>query len=105
MAASRLEPAELERLTPPRLARSRLRPILMTVLTTVMGMLPLAVMGGAGAELYQGLGAVIVCGLTFSTLFSLFFVPVLISLGYDAREAWLARRQPAGSAQVSTAQA
>ncbi len=34
-------------------ARSRLRRILMTVLTTVMGMLPLAVMGGAGAELYR----------------------------------------------------
>jgi HAE1 family hydrophobic/amphiphilic exporter-1 len=73
-------------------ARSRLRPILMTVLTTVMGMLPLAVMGGAGAELYRGLGAVIVGGLAFSTLFSLFFVPVLISLGHDAREAFERRR-------------
>jgi HAE1 family hydrophobic/amphiphilic exporter-1 len=72
-------------------ARSRLRPILMTVTTTVMGMLPLAVMGGAGAELYQGLGAVIVGGLTFSTLFSLFFVPVLISLGHDVREGLMAR--------------
>lgn len=69
-------------------ARTRLRPILMTVSTTVMGMLPLAVMGGAGAELYQGLGAVIVGGLTFSTLFSLFFVPVLMSLGYDLRDAF-----------------
>ncbi len=73
-------------------ARSRLRPILMTVTTTVMGMLPLAVMGGAGAELYQGLGAVIVGGLTFSTLFSLFFVPVLISLGHDASAAVASRR-------------
>lgn len=69
-------------------ARTRLRPILMTVSTTVMGMLPLAVMGGAGAELYQGLGAVIVGGLAFSTLFSLFFVPVLMSLGYDLRDAF-----------------
>jgi HAE1 family hydrophobic/amphiphilic exporter-1 len=74
-------------------ARSRLRPILMTVTTTVMGMLPLAVMGGAGAELYQGLGAVIVGGLVFSTLFSLFFVPVLISLGHDARDALAERRR------------
>ncbi|HEX6883631.1 MAG TPA: efflux RND transporter permease subunit [Planctomycetota bacterium] len=84
-------------------ARSRLRPILMTVTTTVMGMLPLAVMGGAGAELYRGLGAVIVGGLAFSTLFSLFFVPVLVSLGHDVREAVGARRRlrselaPAGS--------
>jgi len=86
-------------------ARSRLRPILMTVLTTVMGMLPLAVMGGAGAELYQGLGAVIVGGLAFSTLFSLFFVPVLISLGQDAREAWGGRRKSAGAAELSTVRA
>jgi len=85
-------------------ARSRLRPILMTVTATVMGLLPRAVMGGAGAELYQGLGAVIVGGLTFSTLFSLFFVPVLISLGHDARELFARRAsttreslQPAGS--------
>jgi HAE1 family hydrophobic/amphiphilic exporter-1 len=79
-------------------ARSRLRPILMTVTTTAMGMLPLAVMGGAGAELYRGLGAVIVGGLTLSTLFSLFFVPVLISLGHDAREAFAGRhgREPRG---------
>jgi HAE1 family hydrophobic/amphiphilic exporter-1 len=73
-------------------ARTRLRPILMTVSTTVMGMLPLAVMGGAGAELYQGLGAVIVGGLVFSTLFSLFFVPVLMSLGYDLADAIAKRR-------------
>ncbi len=66
--------------------RTRLRPILMSVSTTVMGMLPLAFGGGAGAELYQGLGAVIVGGLFFSTLFTLFLVPVLLSLGEDVRE-------------------
>lgn len=84
-------------------ARSRLRPILMTVTTTVMGMLPLAVMGGAGAELYQGLGAVIVGGLTFSTLFSLFFVPVLISLGHDARDAFARRSRPAAGEALAPA--
>jgi HAE1 family hydrophobic/amphiphilic exporter-1 len=82
-------------------ARSRLRPILMTVTTTVMGMLPLAIACKAGAELYQGLGAVIVGGLTCSTLFSLFFVPVLISLAQDARTAWSSRRTR--SAELSTA--
>jgi HAE1 family hydrophobic/amphiphilic exporter-1 len=64
-------------------ARSRLRPIAMSVITTVFGMLPLAMGGGAGAELYQGLGAVIVGGLAVSTLFTLFLVPVLLSLGHD----------------------
>ncbi|HKX46772.1 MAG TPA: efflux RND transporter permease subunit, partial [Planctomycetota bacterium] len=64
-------------------AKSRLRPILMTVITTVIGMAPLALGGGAGAELYQGLAAILVGGLLFSTLFTLFLVPVLISLGHD----------------------
>ena len=76
-------------------ARSRLRPISMSVITTVFGMLPLAVGGGAGAELYQGLGAVIVGGLVVSTLFTLFLVPVLLSLGHDLAEGWVARRAPA----------
>ncbi|HBP20792.1 MAG TPA: acriflavin resistance protein [Planctomycetes bacterium] len=66
-------------------ARSRLRPILMSVVTTVAGMLPLAIGGGAGAELYQGLGAIIVGGLVVSTVFTLFLVPVLLSLGHDLR--------------------
>jgi HAE1 family hydrophobic/amphiphilic exporter-1 len=83
-------------------ARSRLRPILMTVTTTVMAMLPLAVMAGAGAELYQGLGAVIVGGLIFSTLFSLFFVPVLVSMGHDLVEAWSRRARPEPELVVRT---
>ena len=72
-------------------ASSRLRPILMSVITTVFGMLPLALGGGAGAELYQGLGAVIVGGLLVSTVFTLFLVPVLSSIGHDLTDA-LARR-------------
>jgi len=71
-------------------ARSRLRPILMSVVTTVFGMLPLAVLNGAGAELYRGLGAIIVGGLLVSTFFTLFLVPILLSLGYDLG-AWLGR--------------
>jgi HAE1 family hydrophobic/amphiphilic exporter-1 len=73
-------------------ARTRLRPILMSVTTTVVGMLPLAVGGGAGAELYQGLGAVIVGGLFFSTVFTLILVPVLLSLGEDVRETFARTR-------------
>lgn len=64
---------------------TRLRPILMSVITTVVGMWPLAAGGGAGSELYQGLGAIMVGGLTVSTLFTLFLVPALMALGYDAK--------------------
>jgi HAE1 family hydrophobic/amphiphilic exporter-1 len=66
-------------------ASTRLRPILMSVIVSVVGMWPLAAGGGAGAELYQGLGAVIVGGLLLSTIFTLFLVPILISIGHDLR--------------------
>lgn len=58
-------------------ARLRLRPILMTTLTTVVGMLPLASAVGEGAELLQPLALTIVAGLSFSTLVSLFLVPLV----------------------------
>ncbi|HVS11105.1 MAG TPA: efflux RND transporter permease subunit [Planctomycetota bacterium] len=73
-------------------ARTRLRPILMTVITTVAGMLPLALGGGAGSELYQGIGAIIVGGLLVSTLFTLVLVPVLVSIGHDISERLAKRR-------------
>ncbi|NUP96548.1 MAG: efflux RND transporter permease subunit [Planctomycetaceae bacterium] len=63
--------------------KTRLRPILMTVITTVAGMIPLALGQGSGAELYQGLAAVIVGGLLVSTVFTLFLVPVVLSIGHD----------------------
>jgi HAE1 family hydrophobic/amphiphilic exporter-1 len=68
--------------------QTRLRPILMTVITTVAGMIPLAAGGDSGAELYQGLGAVIVGGLLLSTLFTLVLVPIVLSIGYD----WIERK-------------
>jgi CzcA family heavy metal efflux pump len=58
-------------------ARLRLRPILMTTLTTVVGMLPLALNLGEGAEMLQPLAVTIVAGLSFSLLVSLFIVPVI----------------------------
>ena len=57
--------------------RLRLRPILMTTLTTVAGMTPLAIGLGEGAEMLQPLAIVIVCGLSFSTLVSLLLIPVI----------------------------
>ena len=61
-------------------ARLRLRPILMITLTTVVGMLPLAIGLGEGAEMLKPLAVTIVSGLTFSMLVSLVLVPVLYEL-------------------------
>ncbi|HLR87605.1 MAG TPA: efflux RND transporter permease subunit, partial [Wenzhouxiangella sp.] len=58
--------------------RERLRPILMSTATSLFGMLPLVMIPGAGTELYQGLAAVIVGGLTISTLFTLILLPALL---------------------------
>lgn len=69
--------------------RTRLRPILMSTLTSVGGMLPLVLMPGSGSELYRGLGSVVVGGLIVSTLFTLFLVPMLFSLTIDLKSAWL----------------
>ena len=66
--------------------RTRVRPILMTTLTSVTGMLPLVLMPGAGSELYRGLGAVVVGGLTVSTVFTLFLVPAVLSVIFALRD-------------------
>lgn len=58
--------------------KSRLRPIFMSTLTTVFGMLPLVLIPGPGSEFYRGLGSVITGGLAFSTLFTLFVIPALL---------------------------
>lgn len=60
--------------------RARLKPIAMTTLTTVLGMLPLALGVGAGAELYQGMAVAVIGGLLASTLLSVFVVPALYVL-------------------------
>ena len=57
--------------------KSRLRPVLMTSLTTVLGMLPMALGLGNGAELWQPMGITIIGGLTFSTVLTLVAVPIL----------------------------
>ena len=58
-------------------AKSRLRPILMTTLTTVLGMLPMALGRGEGSEMWRGLGTTVAWGLSISTLITLVLIPVL----------------------------
>ena len=58
-------------------AKSRLRPILMTTLTTVLGMIPMAVGQGEGSELWRGLGMVVAWGLSVSTLVTLVIIPTI----------------------------
>jgi len=67
-------------------ATTRLRPIAMTAVAAVIGLLPLVVSSGAGSELYRGLGAVMVGGLATSTLFTLVLIPILFTLLFDAKE-------------------
>jgi multidrug efflux pump subunit AcrB len=59
----------------------RIRPIFCTTATSLVGMLPLAVVPGPGSVLYRGLGAVIVGGMTVSTVFTLLLLPALLRLG------------------------
>ena len=59
---------------------TRLRPILMTTLTTVLGLLPSAVMTVEGLEMQKPLSITIIFGMMISTLVTLVFVPVLYSL-------------------------
>ena len=59
----------------------RLRPILMSTLTSIFGMLPLLLIPGAGTELYRGLAAVIVGGMGVSTVFTLVLLPSLLRVG------------------------
>ena len=61
-------------------SRQRLRPILMTTLTTVLGMIPMAVGHGEGAEMWNGLGVVVAWGLSVSTLITLVLIPTLYAI-------------------------
>ena len=65
--------------------RTRIRPIFMTTITTVLGLLPLVIFPGAGSELYRGLGSVVLGGLLVSTFFTLILVPTLLSVALDAK--------------------
>jgi HAE1 family hydrophobic/amphiphilic exporter-1 len=59
---------------------SRLRPVLMTSLTTILGMIPMAVGQGEGAEMWRPMGIAVIGGLTFSTILTLLFVPSVYTI-------------------------
>lgn len=65
---------------------TRSRPIFMSTLTSIFGMLPLVLVPGVGSEIYRGLAAVIVGGMTFSMLFSLILIPALLRLTSAVRQ-------------------
>jgi HAE1 family hydrophobic/amphiphilic exporter-1 len=67
-------------------ALSRLKPILMTTLTTLLGIIPLAIGGGEGSEIYAPLGQSIFGGLFSSTFITLFFIPVVYQILEKRRE-------------------
>ena len=60
--------------------KSRMRPVLMTSLTTILGMVPMAVGTGEGAEMWRPMGVAVIGGLTFSTILTLLFVPTLYTI-------------------------
>ena len=59
---------------------SRLRPVLMTSMTTILGMVPMAVGTGVGSEMWRPMGIAVIGGLTMSTLMTLLFVPTMYTI-------------------------
>ncbi len=64
----------------------RLRPVMMSTLTTVCGLSPLVLLPGAGSELYRGLGTIVLFGLLFSSVVTLTILPVILALVFKLRE-------------------
>ncbi len=66
--------------------KSRLRPVLMTSFTTVLGMLPMAIGTGSGSETWQPMGIAVIGGLSFSTILTLLVVPIFYSIMVGAQK-------------------
>ena len=81
-----------------RATRNRIRPIFMSTLTSVFGMLPLVLFPGAGSELYRGLGSVVVGGLSLSAIITLLIVPPMMALLVAPLEARRQRKAPSTTA-------
>ncbi|MEW6428983.1 MAG: efflux RND transporter permease subunit [Thermodesulfobacteriota bacterium] len=69
--------------------RTRIRPIFMSAITSLFGMLPLVLSTGQGSELYRGLGSILLGGLALSTVFTLFVIPSLLAffIGFERSRA------------------
>jgi multidrug efflux pump subunit AcrB len=65
--------------------RARMRPILMSTATTIFGLAPLVLLPGEGTELYRGVGIIVLCGLFFSTVISLTFLPALLVTVFERK--------------------
>ncbi len=83
--------------------RNRIRPIFMSTLTSVVGMLPLVLFPGAGSELYRGLGSVVVGGLALSAVLTLLIIPPLLTI--FARQVKPRRRAAERDAEGARAEA
>jgi HAE1 family hydrophobic/amphiphilic exporter-1 len=83
--------------------RFRFRPILMTTLTTCLGLLPLAIGLGSGGELIMPMGITVIGGLLFSTVITLVLIPVIYSIIDDVREKRRAKREERRAAKRLTA--
>ncbi|MBN2700277.1 MAG: efflux RND transporter permease subunit, partial [Methylothermaceae bacterium] len=76
---------------------SRLRPILMSMITTVFGLAPLVFIPGAGTELYRGVGAIVLFGLFFATLVTLVFLPSFLVILFHIRRQFMTARSSSNS--------
>jgi HAE1 family hydrophobic/amphiphilic exporter-1 len=63
----------------------RIRPIFMTTLTSLAGLVPMVVVPGSGSELYRGVGAIVLGGLALSTVLTIYVVPALFVLIWRLR--------------------
>jgi HAE1 family hydrophobic/amphiphilic exporter-1 len=81
--------------------KSRLRPILMTSFTTLLGMLPMALSTGEGSEIWRPLGISIVGGLFFSMMISLIIVPIIYALFANARIKRERKKLQAAAGEIS----
>ena len=70
----------------PHAVEARVRPIFMTTVTSLAGLLPMVVFSGPGSELYRGVGAIVLGGLLLATVFTLFVVPTAFTLLWQLRE-------------------
>jgi HAE1 family hydrophobic/amphiphilic exporter-1 len=84
--------------------RTRVRPILMTTATTVLGLCPLVLFPGSGSELYRGLGSVLLGGLLVSAVFTLVFVPTLFRIFMDIKEQLVAAKKSSATSSAKQPQ-